>query len=76
MTTLQQQVEHFRDYWKVPQEDIDSLIELAIVDYRAKQTIKQNERLNKFVSEMKAKGNYSAEYKELDWGKPVGEEVW
>ena len=50
MTTLEQQINHFKDYWKVPQADIDSLIELAIVDYRAKQTIKQNERLNKFVS--------------------------
>lgn len=33
MTTLEQQIAHFRDYWKVPQEDINKLIELAIVDY-------------------------------------------
>jgi hypothetical protein len=39
MTTLQQQVEHFRDYWKVPQEDIDKLIELVKVE-QAKELYK------------------------------------
>lgn len=33
MTTLEQQIAHFRDYWKVPQEDIDKLIKLVIANY-------------------------------------------
>ena len=43
MTTLQQQVEHFRDYWKVPQEDIDLLVKLAVKDYFDRQTVKRTE---------------------------------
>lgn len=36
MTTLEQQIAHFRDYWKVPQEDIDKLIELVKVEQAKK----------------------------------------
>ena len=45
MTTLEQQIAHFRDYWKVPQTDIDKLIELAIVDYLSK-ILEYNEEIN------------------------------
>lgn len=33
MTTLEQQIAHFRDYWKVPQKDIDKLIKLVLANY-------------------------------------------
>lgn len=33
MTTLEQQIAHFKDYWKVPQEDTDKLIELVLANY-------------------------------------------
>jgi hypothetical protein len=73
MTTLQQQVEHFRDYWKVPQEDIDLLVKLAVQDYFDRQTVKRTEFWNKAITQMKEAGSYN---EETNWGKPVGEEVW
>lgn len=33
MTTLEQQIAHFKDYWNVPQEDTDKLIELVLANY-------------------------------------------
>ena len=49
MTTLQQQVEHFRDYWKVPQEDIYLLVKLAVQDYFDRQTVKITKFWNKAI---------------------------
>jgi hypothetical protein len=57
MTTLEQQIEHFKDYWKVPQEDIDLLVKLVLEDYLTKQT----EFWNKAVIQMKANNSYSEE---------------
>lgn len=73
MTTLQQQVEHFKDYWKVPQADIDLLVKLAVQDYFDRQETKRTEFWNKAVIQMKEAGSYN---EETNWGKPVGEEVW
>ena len=73
MTTLEQQIAHLKDYWKVPQEDVDLLVKLALADYFDKQTAKRTEFWNKAVIQMKEAGSYN---EETNWGKPVGEEVW
>ena len=51
MTTLEQQIAHFKDYWKVPQEDIDLLVKLAVQDYLDRQTVKRTEFWDKPVVE-------------------------
>lgn len=60
MTTLEQQIAHLRDYWKVPQEDIDKLMKLAIKDY---ELIRKQNLLYELVDE-------------TIWARPIGEEVW
>ena len=73
MTTLEQQIAHFRNYWNVPQEDIDKLIELAIKDNNVKQAAKKEKFLYEAISRMKATNVHS---EEANWGKPEGKEVW
>lgn len=44
MTTLQQQIEHFKEYWNIPEEELAKLRQLIIKDYletKSKQLEKQ-----------------------------------
>jgi hypothetical protein len=73
MTTLEQQIAHLKNYWNVPQEDIDKLMELVIKDYCNKELIRKKNLLYELVNKMKTDNIHN---EETDWGNPEGEEIW
>lgn len=52
MTTLQQQMSHFKDYWGIPEEELIKLRQLIIKDYLETKSTEIEKRLADYCNQI------------------------